>query len=189
MSKMKSSIGVNPFPKGFTIIESVLASVVLAYMMYVSSSFWNKTTEGMKTTSLRAKIDSAIARRGEEIKYCSRFYEIETAYLVNPTEKDCRLLRLKQTQEANYKESSNCSTTSLGLGLKNYLSSNSPDLLASYKLTLSDPGAESIEINIKSIPDGNTLILLMESNFGSSTTSKSTRILPYAHSWCAFPYQ
>ena len=179
----------NKKSSGFTIIETVVGSVILSILIALSSTFWNKTTNGMRITSLRAKTDSAIARRLEEIRFCSRFYEIDLASVANPTETNCSKMRLNRTVQMTYKESADCATNGLGTGLKKYLDSTPPYLLKTpFTLDLFDDDADPIPITIVATPNDNTLLLSLEASFESFSVSKQTSILPNAQAWCAYPY-
>ena len=188
-SRLKMRHRQNVKPLGFTIIETVAGSVILSLLIALSSTFWNKTTNGMRVTNLRAKTDSAIARRLEEIRYCSRFYEIDPASVSNPAEKNCSKMRLNRTVQMNYQESADCATNALGTGLKKYLDSTPPYLLKTpFTLDLFDDDSDPIPISIVASPNDNILFLSLEANFDSTSVSKKTSILPNAQSWCAYPY-
>ena len=181
----------------FTIVEAVTASLILSLLIIFSSRFWNTSTDSMLITSMRAKVDAGIARRMEEIRHCSRFYEIKAQSLENPgnlTEatllsQDCRAQRIDRTVETSYNEdATRCKNSTLGQGLKDYLDSNASKFLTSLTLSVDDSGLEPISIEVNATPDGNTLNVELNADFRSTTISKSTSILPNAQSWCAYPY-
>jgi len=175
---------------GFTIVETVVGSLILSVLIALSSTFWNKTTNGMRISSMRAKTDSAIARRLEEIRYCSRFYEIDIASVANQSETNCSKMRLNRTVQSTYKESVDCKTSTLGAGLKRYLDSTPPYLLKTpFTLDLFDSDADRIPITIVATPNDNTLLIKLEASLEPNSVSKQTSILPNAQSWCAYPYR
>jgi len=181
----------------FTIVEAVTASLILSLLVTFSSRFWNTSTDSMLTTSMRAKVDAGIARRIEEIRHCSRFYEIKAQSLENPSNlneatllsQDCSAQRIDRTVETSYNEdATRCKNSTLGQGLKNYLDSNASKFLTSLTLSVDDLGLKPILIEVNATPDGNTLNVDLNADFQSTTISQSTSILPNAHSWCAYPY-
>ena len=62
--------------------EMMVSSFILATFVTLGTQLTNSTTDGMKRTNLRSKIDSAMALRMEEIRHCAFFYLLDSSLLV-----------------------------------------------------------------------------------------------------------
>ena len=91
---------------GFSLPELMVSSVILAGVVAASAQLSSSTADGMRRSSLRAKTDSAMARRMEEIRHCAFFYLIDNNLKNNPNQSDCRLLQLNIAEQLKYPDSS-----------------------------------------------------------------------------------
>ena len=62
--------------------EMMVSSFILATFVTLGTQLTNSTTDGMKRTNLRSKLDSAMALRMEEIRHCAFFYLLDSSLLV-----------------------------------------------------------------------------------------------------------
>ena len=175
--------------EGFSLPELLVSSIILAGAVAASAQLSTSTAEGMRRSSLRAKTDSAMARRMEEIRHCAFFYLIDNNLKNNPNQSDCRLLQLNIAEQLKYPDSSNtdtfkshCDNSTLSTGLKAYLSSNQENLTTSFNLNDYDQTAKSVPITTAIISSGNLLQVTLAAD-SIPATIQST-IVPHAQGWC-----
>ena len=174
---------------GFSLPELMVSSVILAGVVAASAQLSSSTADGMRRSSLRAKTDSAMARRMEEIRHCAFFYLIDNTLKNNPNQSDCRLLQLNIAEQLKYPDSSKtttfksyCDNSTLSTGLKAYLSSNQENLTTSFNLKDYDQTATSVPITTEITSRGNLLQVTLVAD-AIPATIQST-IVPHAQGWC-----
>ena len=174
---------------GFSLPELMVSSVILAGVVAASAQLSSSTADGMRRSSLRAKTDSAMARRMEEIRHCAFFYLIDDSLKNNPNQSDCRLLQLNIAEQLKYPDSSKtvtfksyCDNSTLSTGLKAYLSSNQENLTTSFNLKDYDQTATSVPITTEITSSGNLLQVTLVADAISATVQST--IVPHAQGWC-----
>ena len=180
---------INRGSDGFSLPELMVSSVILAGVVAASAQLSSSTADGMRRSSLRAKTDSAVARRMEEIRHCAFFYLIDNNLKNNPNQSDCRLLQLNIAEQLKYPDSSKidtfkiyCDNSTLSTGLKAYLSSNQENLTTSFNLKDYDQTATSVPITTEITSSGNLLQVTLVAD-AIPATIQST-IVPHAQGWC-----
>ncbi len=174
---------------GFTLMEALVGIAILTTTVAMSLQLSNSTNTGMRRSNRRAKTDSAIAHRLEEIRHCALFYKMKNSVKENPNEPDCRLLLLKYTEQLNYPDTTNanafdaeCSNNNMGSGFKTYLSNNATNITKSFNLQDYDNTADSIPITLTTNAVGNQLQISLVAE--SIPITVQSTIVPYALGWC-----
>lgn len=182
-------IQTNKRSEGFSLPELLISSAILAGVVATSAQLSTSTADGMRRSSLRAKTDSAMARRMEEIRHCAFFYLIDNSLINNSNQSDCRLLQLNIAEQLKYPDSSKtdtfksyCDKSALSTGLKAYLSSNPENLTTSFNLQDYDQTAKSVPITTEITSSGNLLQVTLAAD-AIPVTIQST-IVPHAQGWC-----
>ena len=180
---------INRRSDGFSLPELMVSSVILAGVVAASAQLSSSTADGMRRSSLRAKTDSAMARRMEEIRHCAFFYLIDNSLINNSNQSDCRLLQLNIAEQLKYPDSSNidtfkshCDNNTLSTGLKAYLSSNQKNLTTSFNLNDYDQTAKSVPITTEITSSGNLLQVTLAAD--SIPARIQSTIVPHAQGWC-----
>ena len=175
--------------EGFSLPELMVSSVILAGVVAASAQLSTSTADGMRRSSLRAKTDSAMARRMEEIRHCAFFYLIDNSLKNNPNQSDCRLLQLNIAEQLKYPDPSKtdtfksyCDTSTLSTGLKAYLSSNRENLTTSFNLRDYDQTAKSVPITTEITSSGNLLRVTLSAD--AIAAKIQSTIVPHAQGWC-----
>ena len=176
-------------PTGFALPDLLIGSVIMSTVVAMSAQLGNSTAKGMDRTNLRAKTDSAIARRMEEIRHCSFFFNSAADIRENPNATDCRDFRLNLAESLHYPEESDraafetaCSGSLMGNELQGYLQSNSTNLLNDLDLQDYDSTAPSVTINTYTTATGNQLNVRIEAN--AIPLKVESIIVPHAQGWC-----
>lgn len=173
---------------GFSVTELILSSVIFATLVITCANLWNSTTRGMNRSSLRNKVDSAIALRMEEIRHCALFYKLDNSSKVDDTESDCRLMEIDRAETLSYSPGdTECENGEIGDGFEDYLEDNDPDLLDDFDLNDYDSNAESVAIEFDPEPDDeeNRLIITLTSSPAGIPVTVQTSVTPAAHGWCS----
>ena len=174
---------------GFSLPELMVSSMILAGVVTMSAKLSNSTTEGMRKNDLRSRADSAMSLRMEEIRHCAFFYLISEELKSNPTESDCRSLRLNMAEQLHYPDptsatsfTSQCNASTLGNGLQAFLRTNTKDLTTSFNLTDYDSTATSVPITTTITSNGNQIRVYLTAS--SIPESLDTIVVPHAQGWC-----
>lgn len=186
---LRQKIQTNKRSEGFSLPELLISSAILAGVVATSAQLSSSTADGMRRSSLRAKTDSAMARRMEEIRHCAFFYLIDNSLINNSNQSDCRLLQLNIAEQLKYPDSSNidtfkshCDNNTLSTGLKAYLSSNQENLTTSFNLQDYDQTATSVPITTEITSSGNLLQVTLAADTIPATIQST--IVPHAQGWC-----
>ena len=166
---------------GFSMPEMMVSSFILATFVTLGTQLTNSTTDGMKRTNLRSKLDSAMALRMEEIRHCAFFYLLDSSLLVEG--EDCRSHSFDLTQQLSYDLDSLaplCSANTIGTSLSSHLSTEG--LGGNFNLQDYDDAADSEIIQATLTPAGNQLKVLLSAT--SIPLKIQSTIVPHAQGWC-----
>ena len=166
---------------GFSMPELMVSSFLLATFVTLGTQLTNSTTDGMKRTNLRSKIDSAMALRMEEIRHCAFFYLLDSSLLVEG--EDCRSHSFDLTQQLSYDLdtlSPLCAANTIGTSLSSHLSGEG--LSGNFNLQDYDTKADSEIITSTMTPSGNQLRVSLSAT--SIPLSIQSTIVPHAQGWC-----
>ena len=159
--------------EGFSLPEVMIGSVILASAVSMTAQLSNSTLDGMQRMDQRARLDSAMAARMEDIR------DAAFKHLCIQGCDDAEL-----TQQLKYNLSTLrplCETTELGDSLKTALTASNLGT-GTFNLTEYDPTAESTPISSTVTSSGNLVnVTLSESSTGLSVT---TSVVPHAQGWC-----
>ena len=151
----------------------MISSVILASAVTMTVQLSNSTVDGMQRMDLRARLDSAIAARMEDIR------DAGFRHLCIQGCKDSQLTQQLKYDLTTLKDL--CDKTELGKSLETELSTSNLGT-GSFNLTDYDPNANSIEIQSTVTASGNQVnVLISEASTGLSV---STSIVPHAQGWC-----
>lgn len=188
---------LNTKPKqysGYSIPEVVIGAIIIFTTMSVSARLWDSTQTGVTIASQRAKLDSAIRTRVEEIRHCAFFYGLENSAILNTNiaNTNCRDYRLNPNAEIVYQQSiltAECG--SLGDAFQDHLENQGAqpsDLLADFNLTDYDSTANATTITVSAsaaaAPFENMLDVTFSAPIGSDTFEKLTSFTPNVLSSC-----
>lgn len=158
---------------GYSLPEVMIGSVILASAVTMSVQLSNSTFDGMQRMDQRARLDSAMAARMEDIR------DAAFRHLCIQGCDDAEL-----TQQLKYNLTTLrplCETTGLGESLKTALTASNLGT-GSFNLTDYDPRAESTQISSTVTASGNQVnVSLSESSTGLNVT---TSVVPHAQGWC-----
>ena len=158
---------------GYSLPEVMISSVILASAVTMTVQLSNSTVDGMQRMDLRARLDSAIAARMEDIR------DAGFRHLCIQGCDDSQLTQQLKYDLTTLKDL--CDKTELGKSLKTALSTSSLGT-GTFNLTDYDPTADSIEIQSTVTASGNQVnVLISEASTGLSV---STSIVPHAQGWC-----
>ena len=158
---------------GYSLPEVMVSSVILASAVTMTVQLSNSTVDGMQRMDLRARLDSAIAARMEDIR------DAGFRHLCIQGCDDSQLTQQLKYDLTTLKDL--CDKTELGKSLKTALSTSSLGT-GTFNLTDYDPTADSIEIQSTVTASGNQVnVLISEASTGLSV---STSIVPHAQGWC-----
>ena len=166
---------------GFSMPEIMVSSFILATFVTLGTQLTNSTTDGMKRTNLRSKLDSAMALRMEEIRHCAFFYLLDPLLLTEGD--DCRSHSFDLTQELKYdldKLAPLCAANTIGTSFSNHLSEEQLD--GNFNIKDYDSTAESEIIESTFTPLGNQLRVSLSAS--SIPLSIESTIVPHAQGWC-----
>ena len=179
---------------GFALPDVLIGSVIMSTAVAMSAQLGNSTARGMDRSNIRAKTDSAIARRMEEIRHCSFFFNSASNIKENPSATDCRDFRPNLAETLHYPEESDrtafetaCSGSLMGNELKGYLQSNTTNLLSDFNLQDYDSDAPSVVISTEATLDpdpklGNQLNVSIVAS--AIPLRVESTIVPHAQGWC-----
>ena len=157
---------------GYSLPEVMIGSVILASAVTMTAELSNSTVNGMQRMDQRAKLDSAIAARMEEIR--------ETAFRLHCTQGCINEQLTKQLKYNLTTLKPLCETTELGQSLLTQLTAD--NLASDFNLTQYNPTAQSTPITTTLTASGNQVnVTLSESSTGLSVT---TSVVPHAQGWC-----
>ena len=158
---------------GYSLPEVMIGSVILASAVSMTAQLSNSTLDGMQRMDQRAKLDSAMAARMEDIRNAA------FRHLCIQGCDDSEL-----TQQLKYNLTTVrplCETTKLGESLKTALTTSNLGT-GTFNLTDYDPTAESTPISSTVTASGNQVnVTLSESSTGLKVT---TSVVPHAQGWC-----
>ena len=158
---------------GYSLPEVMISSVILASAVTMSVQLSNSTVNGMQRMDQRARLDSAIAARMEDIR------DAAFRHLCIQGCEDSEL-----TQQLKYNLTTLrplCETTKLGESLETALTTSNLGT-GTFDLTDYDPTAESTPISSTVTASGNQVnVTLSESSTGLKVT---TSVVPHAQGWC-----
>jgi type II secretory pathway pseudopilin PulG len=159
--------------RGYSLPEVMIGSVILASTVTMTAQLSNSTLDGMQRMDQRARLDSAMAARMEDIRDAA-FRHL----CIQGCEND------ELTQQLKYNLTTLrplCETTELGNSLETALTASNLGT-GIFNLTDYDPTAESTPISSTVTASGNQVnVTLSESNTGLSVT---TSVVPHAQGWC-----
>ena len=158
---------------GYSLPEVMIGSVILASAVSMTAQLSNSTLDGMQRMDQRARLDSAMAARMEDIR------DAAFRHLCIQGCDDSEL-----TQQLKYNLTTLrplCETTKLGESLKTALTTSNLGT-GTFNLTDYDPTAESTPISSTVTASGNQVnVTLSESSTGLNVT---TSVVPHAQGWC-----
>ena len=158
---------------GYSLPEVMIGSVILASAVSMTAQLSNSTLDGMQRMDQRARLDSAMAARMEDIR------DAAFRHLCIQGCDDSEL-----TQQLKYNLTTLrplCETTKLGESLKTALTTSNLGT-GTFNLTDYDPTAESTTISSSVTASGNQVnVTLSESSTGLNVT---TSVVPHAQGWC-----
>lgn len=158
---------------GYSLPEVMISSVILASAVTMSVQLSNSTVNGMQRMDQRARLDSAIAARMEDIR------DAAFRHLCIQGCDDSQLSQQLKYDLTTLKDL--CDKTDLGQSLETALSTSNLGS-GTFNLTDYDPTADSIEIQSTVTASGNQVnVLISEASTGLSV---STTIVPHAQGWC-----
>ncbi len=159
--------------RGYSLPEVMIGSVILATAVTMTAQLSNSTVDGMQRMDQRARVDSAMAARMEDIRDAS-FRHL----CIQGCEND------QLTQQLKYDLTSLkdlCDETVLGESLKTELTASNLGT-GTFNLTDYDPTAVSTPISSTVTASGNQVnVMLSESSTGLNVT---TSVVPHAQGWC-----
>ena len=167
--------------KGFTSIDMLISSSLISTVVALSSQLSNTSLDATQASVQKAKIDSAIASRIEEIREVS-FYHLCEKSTASGKEEECNSDHINRQKYDLAKLQPFCSTNTLGNSLLQELSSKETDLTGDFYLNDYDSNATATLISTNAEASGNLLKLTFSSE---QTTQLSTVIVPHAQGWCA----
>lgn len=158
---------------GYSLPEVMIGSVILASAVTMTAQLSNSTMDGMQRMDQRARLDSAMAARMEDIR---------DAAFRHLCIQGCDDAELTQQLKFNLTTLRPlCETTGLGESLKTALTASNLGT-GSFNLTDYDPTAESTPITSTVTASGNQVnVSLSESSTGLNVT---TSVVPHAQGWC-----
>ena len=158
---------------GYSLPEVMIGSVILASAVSMTAQLSNSTLDGMQRMDQRARLDSAMAARMEDIR------DAAFRHLCIQGCDDSEL-----TQQLKYNLTTLrplCETTKLGESLETALTTSNLGT-GTFNLTDYDPTAESTTISSTVTASGNQVnVTLSESSTGLNVT---TSVVPHAQGWC-----
>ena len=158
---------------GYSLPEVMIGSLILASAVTMTAQLSNSTVNGMQRMDQRARLDSAMAARMEDIR------DSAFRHLCIQGCDDTEL-----TQQLKYNLTALrplCETTGLGESLVTSLTTSNLGT-GTFNLTDYDPTAQSTPITSTVTAAGNQVnVTLSESSTGLSVT---TSIVPHAQGWC-----
>lgn len=171
----------NEQDSGFSMPELMVSSFILATFVTLGTQLTNSTTNSMKRTNIRSKLDSAMALRMEEIRHCGFFFLLDSSLLIEGD--DCRSHNFDLTQQLSYDLATLtplCASNTIGRSFSDHLSAEG--LNNDFNLRDYDETAESEIIKSTFTPTGNQLrVSLLAPSI--SLTIHST-IVPHSQGWC-----
>ena len=174
---------------GFALPDVLIGSVIMSTAVAMSAQLGNSTARGMNRSNIRAKTDSAIARRMEEIRHCSFFFNSASNIKENPSATDCRDFRPNLAETLHYPEESDrtafetaCSGSLMGNELKGYLQGNTTNLLNDFNVQDYDSDAPSVAITTSATAVGNQLNVSIVAS--AIPLRVESTIVPHAQGWC-----
>ena len=171
----------NSRSSGFSMPELMISSFLLATFVTLGTQLTNSTTDGMRRTNLRSKVDSAMALRMEEIRHCAFFYLLDSSLLIEGD--DCRTHTFDLTQQLSYELDTLaplCAANTIGTSFANHLSNNY--IGGNFNLQDYDSSADSEIIQTTLTPAGNQLKVLLSAT--SIPLKIQSTIVPHAQGWC-----
>ena len=158
---------------GYSLIEVMIGSVILASAVTMTAELSNSTVNGMQRMDQRARLDSAMAARVEDIR------DAAFRHLCIQGCDDDELTQQLKYDLTSLKDL--CDETELGTSLKTALTTANLGT-GTFNLTDYDSKGESIPITSTVTASGNQVnVTLSESSTGLSVTSS---IVPHAQGWC-----
>lgn len=158
---------------GYFLPEVMIGSVILASTVSMTAQLSNSTLNGMQRMNQRARLDSAMAARMEEIR------DNAFRHLCIQGCDDSEL-----TQQLKYNLTTLrplCEATELGKSLETALIASNLGT-GTFNLTDYDPTAKPTTISSKVTASGNQVnVTLSEISTGLSVT---TSVVPHAQGWC-----
>lgn len=158
---------------GYSLPEVMIGSVILASAVSMTAQLSNSTLDGMQRMDQRARLDSAMAARMEDIR------DAAFRHLCIQGCDDSEL-----TQQLKYNLTTLrplCEATELGKSLETALIASNLGT-GTFNLTDYDPTAESTPISSTVTASGNQVnVTLRESSTGLNVT---TSVVPHAQGWC-----
>lgn len=167
--------------KGFTSIDLLIGSSLLSTIVAVSSQLSNTSLDASQASAHKAKIDSAIASRIEEIRDASFYHLCEKSTVVGQ-ENECTSDHINRQKYDLTKLKTYCNANSLGNSFLQDLANSGKGLTKDFYLNEYDASAKNTLISTTVEPSGNQLKLTFSSDFN---THLSTVIVPHAQGWCA----
>ena len=158
---------------GYSLPEVMIGSVILASAVSMTAQLSNSTLDGMQRMDQRARLDSAMAARMEDIRDAA-FRHLciqgcDDAELTQQLKYDLTTLRPL------------CEASGLGESLVTTLTASNLGT-GTFNLTDYDPTARSTPITSTVLASGNQVnVTLSESSTGLSVT---TSVVPHAQGWC-----
>ena len=175
----KSSVASSQ--KGFTSIDLLIGSSVLSTVVALSTQLSNTSLDATQISSQKAKIDSAIASRIEEIREVS-FYHLCEKSNTPGKENECSSDHINRQKYDLTKLRTYCDTGTLGDSLLQELASKEKNLTENFYLNDYDSNAKATLISTTVEASGNLVKLTFNSQHN---THLSTVIVPHAQGWCA----
>ena len=167
--------------KGFTTIDLLIGSSLLSTIVALSSQLSTTSLDASQASAHKAKIDSAIASRIEEIREAS-FYHLCEKSTVTGQENECSPDHINRQKYDLTKLETHCSASSLGNSFLQDLVGREKDLTKDFYLNEYDSNAKTTLISTTVESSGNQLKLTFSSDLN---TNLSTVIVPHAQGWCA----
>ena len=165
--------------RGFTTIDLLIGSSLLSTIVAVSSQLSNTSLDATQASVQKAKIDSAIASRIEEIRETS-FYHLCEKSSIPGKEDECNSDHINRQKYDLAELKTHCNANTLGNSLLQNLASK--QLTENFLLNDYDSDAKATVISTSIEASGNLLKLTFNSEHN---TQLSTVIVPHAQGWCA----
>ena len=179
ITNAKHSFKFNPAPivrgsSGFSVLETLAGSVILAIVSALSITLINSSLDGVSSMNRRSLVRLAMMARMEEIRV--EAFKLHCTAGCSDDEVD---KNLKYDESAILNA---CANQTFGNSFLTYLQENSVDLTGNFNVQDYNSGGPSIEISATLTSNGNKLVASFVETTTNTNTSSS--IVPNAMGWC-----
>ena len=170
--------------RGMSLPEVMVSSFILVSVVTANMHMGNSSVQGMNSSDLRYKLDSAIAQRIEDLRKQAFEY-----LCIDTPDNEAGCIEGHSNKALAYNLTTLkplCESNNLGQKLSDYITANTDseinELLSDFNLQDLDTSAENVPIAVAATPSGNQLDVTLSAQ--EIPISVSTTLVPHAQGWC-----